>query len=218
VKKIGVVYHFKLTAPESVWTVDTKTATVASGTATPPQCTLELADADFIDMTSGKADPMKLFMDKKLRISGNVMASQKLDFLKKIDKNAAAAAVAAKKAQGAGQPPAQTSAPKSASNAAPKIFAALGKRLEENPKLAAEINAVVQFSVEGKSWVADFGGKPSVKEGSDPKAAVVITMTDEDLVALTKGTGAQALYQHGKLRVDGDVRIAHKLGIFKDLG
>ena len=216
--KIGVVYLFKLTNPDSTWTVDLKAGKVTPGEAAKAECTLELADADFIDMTSGKADPMKLFMDKKLRISGNVMASQKLDFLKKIDKQAAAAAVAAKKAQGAGAPAvATTSAPKSTASHAPKVFEALAKRLADNPKLAAEIGAVVQFSVDGKSWVADFGGKPVVKEGADPKAAAVVTLTDDDLVALVKGQGVQSLYQHGKLRVDGDVRIAHKLGILKDL-
>ena len=40
-------------------------------------------------MATGKADPMKLFMDKKLRITGDIMASQKLEFLKKIDPKAA---------------------------------------------------------------------------------------------------------------------------------
>jgi len=213
--KIGVVYLFKLTSPDSVWTIDLKAGKVTPGEAAKPECTLELADSDFIDMTSGKADAMKLFMDKKLRITGNVMASQKLEFLKKIDKNAAAAAVAAKKAQGVA--PQAASAPKTTSANASKIFEALGKRLADNPKLASEINAVVQFSVGGKSFVADFGQKPVVKEGSDPKAAAIVTLTDEDLTALVKGQGVQSLYQHGQLRVDGDVRIAHKLGILKDL-
>ena len=36
-------------------------------------------------MTSGKADAMKLYMGGKLKISGDVMASQKLSFLQKID-------------------------------------------------------------------------------------------------------------------------------------
>jgi 3-hydroxyacyl-CoA dehydrogenase/3a,7a,12a-trihydroxy-5b-cholest-24-enoyl-CoA hydratase len=214
--KIGVVYLFKLTSPDSVWTVDLKAGKVTPGEAAKAECTLELADSDFIDMTSGKADPMKLFMDKKLRISGNVMASQKLDFLKKIDKNAASAAVAAKKAQGVAS--AAPASPKAAASAnAAKIFDALGKRLADNPKLASEIGAVVQFSVGDKSWVADFGSKPVVKEGADSKAAAVVTLTDEDLTALVKGQGVQSLYQHGQLRVDGDVRVAHKLGILKDL-
>ncbi len=47
VKKIGVVYQFKLTSPDATWTVDTKTATVASGSATPAQCTLELSRRRF---------------------------------------------------------------------------------------------------------------------------------------------------------------------------
>jgi len=207
-QKIGVVYLFKLTNPESQWTVDLKNAKVAPGETAKPECTLELSDADFQDMTSGKADPMKLFMDKKLRISGNVMASQKLEFLKKIDKNAAAAAVAKKKAAGAGAAPAAASAPKSASSNAPKIFEALEKRLSENPKLAGEIGARVTFVVDGQKFPVDFGGD---------KEAATITVSDEDLTSLAKGTNVQSLYMKGLLRVDGDVRVAHKLGILKDL-
>jgi len=206
-QKIGVVYLFKLTNPDSQWTVDLKAAKVAPGETTKPECTLELSDADFQDMTSGKADPMKLFMDKKLKISGNVMASQKLEFLKKIDKNAAAAAVAAKKS--AGLVPTPAAAPKASSgssNNAPKIFEALKKRLVENPKLASEIGARLTFVVEGTKYPIDFG--------SDKEAAV-ITINDEDLTALAKDASPQSLYQHGQLRVDGDVRLAHKLGIFK---
>ena len=44
-----------------------------------------MSDADFMDMCTGKADAQKLYFGGKLKISGNVMASQKLDFLKKID-------------------------------------------------------------------------------------------------------------------------------------
>ena len=66
-------------------------------------CTLELADADFMAMTSGKADPMKLYMGGKLKISGDLMASQKLDFLKKIDPKLAQEAIM-KKRGGGGAP------------------------------------------------------------------------------------------------------------------
>ncbi len=216
--KIGVVYLFKLANPDSVFTVDLKEGKVTAGVVGTPQCTLELSDADFIAMTSGKADAMKLFMDKKLRISGDIMASQKLEFLKKIDRNAAAASIAAKKAKAApAATSAATSAPKDGKAAA--IFAALGKRLADNGKLAAEIGALLQFTVDGKSWVVDLStGAGSVKEGTEPKAAAVFTTTDADLVSLVKGTSSvQSLYQHGALRVDGDVRFASKLGIMKDL-
>ncbi|HEY1959069.1 MAG TPA: SDR family NAD(P)-dependent oxidoreductase [Polyangiaceae bacterium] len=207
-QKIGVVYSFKLTNPDSQWTVDLKNAKVAPGETTKPECTLELSDADFMDMTSGKADPMKLFMDKKLRISGNVMASQKLDFLKKIDKNAAAAAVAAKKSAGLVPTPAAAPKASAATHNAPKIFEALQKRLAENPKLAGEIGARVTFVVDGQKFPIDFGGS---------KEVATVTVADADLTALVKGTSAQSLYMHGQLRVDGDVRVAQKLGMLKDL-
>ena len=39
-----------------------------------------------------------------------------------------------------------------------------------------------------------------------------------DLVALVTGKAtAKALYQHGQLRVDGDVSVAHRLGVLKGL-
>jgi 3-hydroxyacyl-CoA dehydrogenase/3a,7a,12a-trihydroxy-5b-cholest-24-enoyl-CoA hydratase len=50
-------------------------------------------------MTSGKADPQQLYMGGKLKIAGNVMASMKLGFLKKLDMNAAKAAIAAHRAR-----------------------------------------------------------------------------------------------------------------------
>ena len=53
---------------------------------------------------------------------------------------------------------------------------------------------------------------------ADAKAATTLVLDDGDLAALCKDPGgARDLYQHGKLRVDGDVRIAHKLGFLKDL-
>src|SRR5581483_2845550 len=130
-KPIGVVYQFKLKNPDSAWVIDTKEGKVSSGTAAKADCTLELSDSDWLDMTSGKADPQKLFSTGKLKISGNVMASQKLDFLKKIDREAAAKAM--------------TSAPVAAAAAAPahqpsaqKIFAALTERLAKNASLGKE--------------------------------------------------------------------------------
>jgi (3R)-3-hydroxyacyl-CoA dehydrogenase / 3a,7a,12a-trihydroxy-5b-cholest-24-enoyl-CoA hydratase / enoyl-CoA hydratase 2 len=43
-----------------------------------------------------------------------------------------------------------------------------------------------------------------------------LTITDGDFAALTAGRESiQSLYQHGKLRVDGDVRVAARLGFLK---
>ena len=222
VSKIGVTYLFKITNPDSAWLVDLKNGkgavTEGEGAA---ECTLEIAEADFIDMTTGKSDPMKLFTTGKLKISGNVMASQKLSFLQKINPEHAMAAVA--KARAAGQGPGQGGGAAAATKAAsaPRIFAALDKRFADNAGLAREVGAVfvVKTTDPDSAWtVHAAGATPSVTQGAAAGATSTLTLTDADLAALAGGkTTARDLYQHGKLRVDGDVSVAHRLGFLKGL-
>jgi (3R)-3-hydroxyacyl-CoA dehydrogenase / 3a,7a,12a-trihydroxy-5b-cholest-24-enoyl-CoA hydratase / enoyl-CoA hydratase 2 len=210
VGKVGHVYQWKVTSPDSAWLLDLKNGAgkVEAGQGA-ADCTLEISEADFIDMTTGKADAMKLFTTGKLKISGNVMASQKLEFLRKMDQARAQQVVA--KLRGAA-PAAASAAPVSATPAATPasaqaaaIFAALGKRLAANPGLGAELGAVVQFRVTepAASWMV---------------AAATLTLRDADLAALAGGSvTVKQLYQRGLLRVDGDVALAHRLGIMKGL-
>ncbi len=58
--------------------------TVEAGKADKPTCTLNMAEADFLDMVSGKLDPMKAFTSGKLKIEGDVMKSQLIGKLFKI--------------------------------------------------------------------------------------------------------------------------------------
>ena len=46
--------------------------------------------------------------------------------------------------------------------------------------------------------------------------AVTFTIKDADLAGLAAGN-SKSLYQHGQLRVDGDVSVAHRLGFLKGL-
>ena len=233
VSKIGKVFVFKLTGPDSAWTIDVKNGKggVTAGAAAAADTTLELSDADFLAMTSGKADAMKLYMGGKLKIGGDVMASQKLSFLQKIDPNHAQEAVAKKRGGGAGAKASAGANANAGANAgagagagaganagAGAIFKALGERLAKDAGIAKEVNAVLQFLVSGATYVVDLTGAGSVREGTDAKAATALKIGADDLAALCKDpTRAGDLYQHGKLRVDGDVRVAHKLGFLKDL-
>jgi 3-hydroxyacyl-CoA dehydrogenase/3a,7a,12a-trihydroxy-5b-cholest-24-enoyl-CoA hydratase len=175
------------------------------------ECTLELAEEDFLAMTQGKADPMKLFTSGKLKISGNIMASQKLNFLSKMDPSKAIEVIAKKKGLAAGgAAPAKSAAaaptaPKADPNA-PKFFAALEKRLAENKQLAAEVRASLTFNIK------DPDASKSFELGGDIKT--MLTIADADLPALAAGN-VKSLYQHGKLRVDGDISVAHRLGFLK---
>jgi 3-hydroxyacyl-CoA dehydrogenase/3a,7a,12a-trihydroxy-5b-cholest-24-enoyl-CoA hydratase len=230
VGKIGKVFVFALKNPDSTWTLDLKAppGSVKQGAAAAPDATLELLDSDFMDMTTGKADPMKLYMGGKLKIAGDVMGSQKLNFLQKIDQKQAmeaiqkkrgGAAAAATATSGTAPAPA-TAAATSASAKAPAVFKALAERLAKNPSLAREVGACIQFDVTGPdaSWVVDLTGAGAVREGKDSKATTRLRVADGDLVALCKDPpSARDLYQHGTLRVDGDVRVAHKLTFLKDL-
>ena len=95
---------------------------------------------------------MKLFTTGKLKISGNVMASQKLQALFKLDSSKAIEAVMARRGAGGGGAAAAPAAAPAASKPpadpnAPKFFAALEKRLAENPALAGEVKAKVTFNI-----------------------------------------------------------------------
>ncbi len=207
--KVGSVFLFKLTSPESAWTIDLKSppGSVSQGEAAKPDCTLEISEQDFVDMASGKADAQKLYFGGKLKISGNIMASQKLSFLKDVDREAAKDEIAKARAssKGASAPAATTSR----EPVAPKLF---GKLAQAADVLSALGTAKIQFRVKGPdaAWIVD-PREGKVAEGEASDAAATITVTDEDLAALLAGERAEHLHQKGKLRVDGDVRAARNL-------
>jgi 3-hydroxyacyl-CoA dehydrogenase/3a,7a,12a-trihydroxy-5b-cholest-24-enoyl-CoA hydratase len=208
--KVNVTYLWKI--GDARWTLDLKgTGSVKQG-GDSGECTLELSQDDFLALTQGKADAMKLFTSGKLKISGNVMASQKLNFLSKLDPTKAVEVVAKRRSAGGGAA-APAAAPAAKQDAqAPAIFAALTKRIAENPGLTGEVRATVRFVVDGNTQVFALGGK-------DPNTVdATLTITDADLVSLVSGKAtAKSLYQHGQLKVDGDVSVAHRLGFLNKL-
>ncbi len=223
-KKIATVYQFKLRNPDSVWTVDLKKGEVAAGESAPGECTLELDDADFMAMVKGEADPQKLYFGGKLKIGGNVMASQKLTFLQKMDPEKAKEAVLKARKAGAGAP-AQQAAAAPAASARPQAPALMDKLASVvtagRGALVKEIGAVIQLVLTepDSTWVIDLkNGSGMVREGTFDKADCRLTISERDFLALVKGDKpVAALYQNGKLRVDGDVRVAQKLDFLKSL-
>lgn len=220
--KIQNVFQFKLKNPDTLWTVDLKNGkgAVAEGESTKPDCTIEMENADFIDMTNGKADPQKLYFAGKMKIGGNVMASQKLTFLKAMDPAAAQAAVAKHRAAGGGEK--KAAAPTATKTVhAPALFEKLGAKIAKNPSLVKEVGAVLAFKIKEPEalFAVDLkNGSGAVKQGDAAGANATITIADEDLCALANGTEtAQSLYQRGKLRLDGDAHVAQRLGFLKDL-
>ena len=101
------------------------------------------------------------------------------------------------------------------------VFEKLGVLLTKNRALVDEVGAVLQFQVQepNAAWVVDLkNGAGAVKSGTDASATTTLTLTDADLLALVKGTEqVPSLFQRGRLRVDGDVRAAQKLGFLRQL-
>ncbi len=221
ISQIGVVYQFQLSDPDSVWTVDMKNGqgSVAEGQSVAPECTLSLSNADFMGMTSGDLDAQKLFFSGKLKVSGNVMASQKLTFLQEMDPEQAKAAVLASRAKGksAERTPVAAASQKTASALAPAVFEKLATLVAEDSELAKGGGAKMQWEITEPAghWALDFSGPASVVEGSLADPEVTFTISDANISALASGKSpVQKMYQEGKLRVDGDIAVAQTLDIF----
>ncbi|MBN8610044.1 MAG: SDR family NAD(P)-dependent oxidoreductase [Deltaproteobacteria bacterium] len=229
--KIKTVFQFKLKSPDAVWTIDLSggDGKVGQGETAPPGCTLEISDADFMDMCTGKADAMKLFSGGKLKITGNIMASQKLDFLRKVDPNDVLASmkerVGSASAGGGGGGAAKPAPASSAGGGASKakdIAKKIGERMAANANLASEVGALIELRVKDPEaiFTVDLKNGPGgIKEGKADKPDAILTVADADLVTLTTGAESlKSLYQHGKVRVDGDAKVVRKLAFLEKIG
>ncbi|XP_076642289.1 peroxisomal multifunctional enzyme type 2 [Halictus rubicundus] len=83
VKKVNAVfvYHILLKGtPQATWTLDLKKAELYKGepTSGKADATLTIEDTDMIQMALGKLNPQIAFMRGKLKITGNIMLTQKL--------------------------------------------------------------------------------------------------------------------------------------------
>lgn len=88
-KSINGIFVYKILVDGKVikeWTVDLKAGKVYEGPAkTKADTTIQVTDADFVDIALGRLNPQQAFMKGKLKISGNIMLTQKLAPLLKND-------------------------------------------------------------------------------------------------------------------------------------
>lgn len=77
-------------------------------------------------------------------------------------------------------------------------------KLQENPDLAPEINAVYQFDIEGAgTWTVDLTDAPgSVSEGPHEDPGCIVTCAEEDFASLLENpANGMMLFTMGKLKV-----------------
>lgn len=93
VDKVKGVFQFNLKTKDGqtvVYTADLKNkpGQVKQGTidGVKPDCTLTVADEDYLDISTGKTNAQQAFMQGKLKITGNLMLSQKLSLIQQSSK------------------------------------------------------------------------------------------------------------------------------------
>lgn len=206
--KVGKVFQFKLSNPDSVWTIDTVDVAVSAGESKKPDCTLELTDSDFIDMCTGVKDPQKMYFGGELKIGGDIMASQKLTFLKKVQERHVKAAMEA----GGSAPSADSNEPTSAD-----IFGGIGHWMTENADKTKSVGKVFQFKLSEPDsvWTIDCADA-AVSPGETKKPDCTLEMTDANFLAMCNGTkDAQKMYFGGDLKISGDIMASQKLSFLQ---
>lgn len=213
VEQTKTSFQFIFHNPESSWFIDLRNApgSVGAGTAVKPDVTIEL-DSQYVDTLFGGdlAAVQKLFFGGQLKISGNVMASNKLTALAGMDKALVEKARQERLASGA---PAETAVAAQAPREvfADRLFAALTAKLGSG-ELKTGLTSVLQFNINDIDavWSVDFGGREVVRSAAASPAAV-IGLSDDTLKALAEGGDLAVLFQKGAVRVDGDVLLAREL-------
>jgi 3-hydroxyacyl-CoA dehydrogenase/3a,7a,12a-trihydroxy-5b-cholest-24-enoyl-CoA hydratase len=224
VKSVGAIYQWNITKDGKVagqWTLDLKNGngSVYEGPAKPKaDCTLTMADADFVEIFNGKLDPMKAFMGGKLKIAGNIMLSQKLKTVfdanrKKIEEAAATFALGGGATPAAAKPAVPQPASKNE-----KIFTDMKSMLGAD--VVKKVNAVYQWNIVDSSnkviatWTSDLkNGAGSIYPGAAKgKADCTLTLSEETLEGLVSNTlDSMKAFMAGKLKIAGNVMLAQKL-------
>jgi hypothetical protein len=96
----------------------------------------------------------------------------------------------------------------------------LPRKISENPDMAKEINAVLEFNIDWTShietWTVDFTQGGTVTKGSHSAPDCVVSIGSEDFYTLLKNPAAgMRLFTQGKLKVSN---IALAMSLTKIVG
>lgn len=199
----------------SLWTCDFKNGDGAIYQGEPkngkPNCTLIIEDEVAVEIFTGKLDAMKAFMSGKLKITGNVLAAQKLQKLWAEEQPPSIETLLSTVApSNPDEPPSfgwspaqQPLSPEEEIDAIPVsglrcdlIFSVFKSRCHEEPEFMQRLRVIFQFNVlkQGKLicvWTADNKTKKDIHVyRTTPigiKPDVISTVEDDDLLKIMTG-------------------------------
>ncbi|MBK8406574.1 MAG: SCP2 sterol-binding domain-containing protein [Sandaracinaceae bacterium] len=214
VAKGKTVFQFEFDNPESSYFIDLKNAPGSAGPGKADAADVTIAvDTALVGTLFGgdMAAVQKLYFGGQIKISGNVMASNKLAALAGMDKSRVEKARQARLAAGA---PA-AAAPVAMKEPKKALAAEALAKLEANLAGKSGGAGVVQLRVKDPDgvWSVDLGANPpSVTQGERSDAGATITLGDAQLAALVNGESKmQELFQKGALTIDGNITLARQL-------
>lgn len=81
VRQVNAIYEFQLSGPQGgTWTLDLTApgGKVSQGSSGKAQCTIAMSDENFVKLISGELNPQMAFLTGKLKVTGNLGLSLKL--------------------------------------------------------------------------------------------------------------------------------------------
>ncbi len=97
-----------------------------------------------------------------------------------------------------------------------EVFANIQSQLDEDPSKAKAVNGIYKFIVTGEgggTWIVDLKADPPVVKEGDGDAQCTITVSSDDFLKIVnKELNAQMAFMTGKLKIQGDMGLAMKLG------
>ncbi|XP_029844734.2 peroxisomal multifunctional enzyme type 2 [Ixodes scapularis] len=208
-------------------TLDLKNGHGAVYSGTPKQgkadCTFVMEDDILHDIYTGKLDAQRAFMTGKMKITGNVLASQKLQDLWEQDKEEEdpgqelADLVGASSQGDDDRPPLPSEPPNTIKS--DFIFGIFTEYQKHEPQIANLVKTIYHWIIlkDGKKateWTVDLKtGSGDLYKGPPKgiKADVTITIDDEDVIQLMLGKlNPQKAFMQGRLKIRGNIMLTQR--------
>ncbi len=224
--KTGTCFQFHFSDPDQSFFIDLKNApgSAGPGAADSPDVTLELATKHAFSLFGGDvAEAQKLYFSGDLKVTGNVMASNKLSALSGMDPKLVEEARDKRVAEGGG-----SSGGKAASDGGAEqttlddVFGGINTYIAQNPELVDKTGTCFQFVFHNpeQSFYIDLkkapgGAGAGMADGPD----VTLELDTEHAETLFGGDLAkvQQLYFGGDLKIAGNVMASNKLSVLQGM-
>ncbi|MEO0437525.1 MAG: SDR family NAD(P)-dependent oxidoreductase [Pseudomonadota bacterium] len=225
---VGTTYQWHIKEPDLNFVLDLKNdpGRVYVGIAA-HDTALELLESDLMEMMQGGSDATSMYFAGKLKISGDVLASQKLQFLADMDPVEAAellesvtanASAASDDGMAIGADQADEDVASDGSETAVESDQELVERLDillsgdlRQLELSLPAQGRIQLSLPDDTthWTLDFSATPPTVKGLRNSDADTVIVGDAaallDLISTKKPLAV--LFQQGAVRVDGDMKL-----------